>query len=511
MGKDRDFPFCIEQVISLLPINIRRPVNDGVYTDCPFCGDCRGKLKINYELNTWRCNYCGEGGGMLSLYSRLNGNISNHEAFEEICDKLIYRDDFDTETAPLITDTIKREKSVKKKLEIPTVHKSLSGMLGMLTLSEQHREHLRTVRGLTDEQIDRIGFKSTPPFYKGKVIAKRLLNAGLQVDGVPGFYTKNGIWTAAFSSYTQGILIPVRGIDGLIHGIQIRLDVPLKNKDGTDGAKYIWFSSQSKENGTSSGSPVQFIGNIKAKKVFFTEGYLKSYIAHCLTGKSFVAISGANNTAGIDEIISSLTENGTEEIVDAMDIDKFRNPLVADGVNKIREIAEIYGLRFTSLIWNPNFKGIDDWCIHKRNHPRKEDNLTNLKDRFTTQNNIQRYRIYQLDCSPGCKVRPFAFAGFEKLINAGLTQPPAAEYNLVCDDFLRYGDNEDDNAILRLIKNYYGEYLPENYLGRTVAPSDVIELYSGGTRRYFYCDENGFMPTRFSPMMAKSILKETKE
>ena len=62
MGSTGDFPFDIEQVASLLPIKIRRPVANGVYTDCPFCGDDRGKLKINYENNTWRCNYCGEKG-----------------------------------------------------------------------------------------------------------------------------------------------------------------------------------------------------------------------------------------------------------------------------------------------------------------------------------------------------------------------------------------------------------------------------------------------------------------
>ena len=64
MGSTGDFPFDIEQVASLLPIKSRRPAANGVYTDCPFCGDDRGKLKINYENNTWRCNYCGEKGGI---------------------------------------------------------------------------------------------------------------------------------------------------------------------------------------------------------------------------------------------------------------------------------------------------------------------------------------------------------------------------------------------------------------------------------------------------------------
>lgn len=90
MGLDRDFPFNIEQVVGLLSMRIRRPVSNGVYTDCPFCGDARGKLKVNYENNTWRCNYCGEKGGMLALYSRQNGNISNSEAYWRICDEFSF-------------------------------------------------------------------------------------------------------------------------------------------------------------------------------------------------------------------------------------------------------------------------------------------------------------------------------------------------------------------------------------------------------------------------------------
>ena len=78
----QDFPFDIEYVTHLVGLRIRRPCSDGVYTDCPFCGDNRGKLKVNYHKNIWRCNYCGEKGGMLKLYAMVR-NVSTAQANSE--------------------------------------------------------------------------------------------------------------------------------------------------------------------------------------------------------------------------------------------------------------------------------------------------------------------------------------------------------------------------------------------------------------------------------------------
>lgn len=72
------------------------------------------------------------------------------------------------------------------------IHKTLTGLLGMLKLSEKHREHLRKKRGLTDDEIDRLGYKSTPPFYMCKPLTNRLISQGYTVEGVPGFYQKDG-------------------------------------------------------------------------------------------------------------------------------------------------------------------------------------------------------------------------------------------------------------------------------------------------------------------------------
>ena len=236
MGKSHDFPFNIMDVAELLHLRIRRPHATGYYTDCPICGDKRGKMSLSTELDSWRCNYCGEHGGMLSLYARVY-HISNSEAYREICEAL--------QNGEFAPDYYERT-SVKKPVDMPeqsmladvrTIHQTYTMLLGMLTLSKKHREHLRSVRGLTEQQIDELGYKSTPPFYLCRKLAAQLLEKGCTLQGVPGFYQKDGRWTIKFCTSTAGILIPSRGLDGLIRGMQIRLDVPFK-KDDSDKKRH---------------------------------------------------------------------------------------------------------------------------------------------------------------------------------------------------------------------------------------------------------------------------------
>ena len=83
MAQPQEFPFNIMDVAELLHLHIRRRQADSIYADCPICGDKRGKMNINFAKNLWRCNYCNEGGGMLSLYGKVYG-ISNSEAYRDL-------------------------------------------------------------------------------------------------------------------------------------------------------------------------------------------------------------------------------------------------------------------------------------------------------------------------------------------------------------------------------------------------------------------------------------------
>lgn len=425
------FPFGIRDVAELLHLRVRRRLQDSMYTDCPFCGDRRGKMNINFTKNVWRCNYCGEGGGMLALYARLN-NTTSSDAYREIYDALLAGDTTWGDGEPerkeadsCLADEGRRKKepescpanaggwekmkpmppyaearkepeiqlpytALQNEVEIPQaerasdqqVHQAYSLLLGMLSLTPAHRAHLKSEkRGLTDSQIDAFGFRSTPPGFLCRSLAERLLRQGCTLEGVPGFYLhEKGYWTVRFSSRASGILIPAIGMDGLIKGMQILLDTPFRDKDdppGKAGTKYIWLSSASKDRGVTSGSPVHFAGDPFSRTVYVTEGLLKADIAHCLTGRTFVAVAGANNVKPLEPLFALLAQNGTELVVEAYDMDKCSNAMTAKGSSQVCQMAVRYGMECRRLTWNPNYKGIDDWQLALRREKRKaqEDRL----------------------------------------------------------------------------------------------------------------------------------------
>mgnify|MGYP000387576133 CR=1 FL=1 len=329
MAQPQEFPFNIMDVAELLHLHIRRRQADSVYADCPICGDKRGKMNINFAKNLWRCNYCNEGGGMLSLYGKVYG-ISNSEAYREICDTLQ-----NGLTAPEYTAKVLPEQAAIEQSALASpqeIHQTFSMLLELLTLTPQHRKHLHEVRGLTDEQIERLGYKSTPPFYLCRSLAQKLRSRGCKVEGVPGFYVgKDDKWTVNFNSITAGIIIPARGIDGMIRGAQIRLDTPIRDQESDpdkSGTKYLWLSSSSKKRGVSSGSPVHFVGDPFARVVYVTEGLLKADVPHYLMDRSFAATAGANNVNKLDMLFALLAANGTEVIIEAEDMDKYHNAAV---------------------------------------------------------------------------------------------------------------------------------------------------------------------------------------
>ena len=533
----QDFPFGILDVVELLHLHIRRRQADSAYTDCPFCGDRRGKMNVNFVKNVWRCNYCGEHGGMLNLYARVN-NTTNSEAYREICDALQAGDTSwgygGAESADAYAGVPAREPHAGRQPDMgitqaeraspQEIHQTYSLMLGMLSLNSAHRAHLRSEkRGLADEQIDSLGFKSTPPYFLCRSLTERLIKQGCRVEGVPGFYLhEGGYWTAKFGSRTAGILIPAIGIDGLIHGMQILLDVPFKDRDDPPekaGTKYIWLSSSAKNMGVTSGSPVHFIGNPFARTIYVTEGILKADIAHVLLNRSFVAVAGANNVAQLGPLFALLAQNGTELIIEAHDMDKYSNEMIAKGSSKIYLLARQHGMECRRLTWNPNYKGIDDWQLAlRREKQQKEGEDQNLqKDRaFFRQEGGGipeektglssrgcRFRIYQLLFDEGRETIPFAFKGIQDLHKAGYEQPPASDYRLVCDSELACPEEWKDMEILEQISAHYGNHVPEGYKGRPLASSDVVELDDETGRRYFYIDGRTFEPVRFSPFLAK--------
>lgn len=579
-----EFPFGIMDVVELLHLNVRRQQANSVYVDCPFCGDRRGKMNVNFVKNVWRCNHCGKYGGMLALYAELN-HTTTSDAYWEIGEALC--DNFQEEhtrsgngaqrqaagsgssfseartAAAGYSASGLKIASQSERASPAEIHQTLSLLMAQLTLRPTHREHLRSPkRGLSDAQIDELGFKSTPPSFLCRSITERLIKQGCTVQGVPGFYRDDsGRWTMSFYQKTAGILIPAIGFDGRLQGLHILLDVPLKHKDDPPekkGAKYIWFSSSSRKDGTTSGSPVHLIGDSSARVVYVIEGLLKADIAHCLTGRTFAAIAGAGNTSSLDSLFPLLAQSGTEEIIEAHDMDKYNNQATMDGAIKIYKMARTYGMNCRRLTWNPNHKGFDDWqlALRRKNQRKKEIDQLSFKEQYLNglcelvhiedcteqwhhraENDIglteylgltrmehetflrcgrealgallepqrwkQRFVLYQLELDEQ-KAIPFAFKGIDVLEKAGYEQPPAVMYRLAGTGEVYCPVGQSDEEILKRLFADYGEELPEGCQGHQMAISDVVELDHSPKRVYYYVNgHDQFRQVKFSPMLVR--------
>lgn len=118
------------------------------------------------------------------------------------------------------------------------------------------------------------------------------------------------------------------------------------------------------------------------------------------------------------------------------------------------------------------------------------------------QKHCQKFRIYQLDFEAGNTI-PFAFAGLDAMRKAGYEQPPAAKYRLVYDGEQSCPGGYNSEEVLAVLFQRFNNELPSGYTGRSLSPSDVVELYDSDGRHYFYCDTAKFTSVQFSPMLVK--------
>ena len=345
-----NFPFTIRQVAKILNLEVRyeNPNSGNMDTDCPFCKK-ESKLNINVVKNVYRCNSCNDNGGMVALYAKVH-EISNKEAYSEICELLgcsKTSDLCDMQTTPQKTS----------RASIDTIHQTYSMMLSMLTLERPHKEHL-LMRGLSDGQISEFNYKSVPAFGQAN-ICERLLQIGCTLEGVPGFFKDNDKWNVALKA--PGVLMPISSIDGRITGIQIRLNRPV------NGRKYIWLSSNGLEGGVTSGSPIHFIGDPTAKRIYVTDGSLKGTVAHILTNHTFVCLPGAKILDGLDNLLVRLKANGTTEFLEAFNINKLTDQRANESAANLRKKLSGFGFKVTSAVWNDkSLAGVDDYFLHRK-------------------------------------------------------------------------------------------------------------------------------------------------
>ena len=176
-------------------------------------------------------------------------------------------------------------------------------------------------------------------------------------------------------------------------------------------------------------------------------------------------------------------------------MDKFSNTMTNKGASKIYLMAKQHGLDCRPLTWNPNYKGVDDWrlALRRKEKQQEEERKMNYKEKY----------LWGL-----CKFESIAdrVEEWHTKKEDGL---PLADYlglsKEVCEDTLVCPADKAENEILEQIFDRYNGELPEPYCGRSLAPSDVVELYDQDRRAYFYRDTESFVQVKFSPVFAKPM------
>lgn len=339
--------FRISDVITLLGLPLPQNGRTSYYISCPCCDDSpqTKHLNINLKKDVFRCPRCGVHGGIFDLYS-LYTHVPREKVFKELQKRLGSgdRSDFRQKVEvplPIIDCPV---------TDIETRHSTYTALLSKLSLAPDHRQNLIN-RGLDDENIISLGYKTTPVVGMAS-IAKQLRLEGYYLAGVPGFYrTETGEWS--FFQQERGILIPVRDIQGRIQGLQIR-------RDNVEKRKFRWVSSTNMKDGCRAESWTHLVGKIRAIALL-TEGPMKADVIHMLTGLTVIAVPGVNTLTQLEKTLSLLKEEGVSEIMTAFDMDMATNSYVRDAYKNLLKLLENMNFKYGTYVWDPSYKGLDDF------------------------------------------------------------------------------------------------------------------------------------------------------
>jgi hypothetical protein len=308
-------------------------------------------LNISLTKDVFRCPKCGWNGGIFDLYAFYSG--TPREDVREELKRILKKDDGAKRPVAKPATPAPPEITESPAADIEIRHAAYSALLSLLSLAPDHTRNLID-RGLPTEAIGALGYRTTPVVGE-KALTKRILDAGLRLAGVPGFYTdKDGQWT--FVSNQRGILIPVRDIQNRIQGLQIR-------RDNVSRRKHRWVSSAEIKGGADGCGAegwIHIAGPVR-ERALLIEGPMKADIVHWLTGQTVVAVPGVNALKHLERTLAKLTELGVNRVMTAFDMDFLTNPHVQNGYAELTALLDRMNLRYGTYLWQPDYNGLDDY------------------------------------------------------------------------------------------------------------------------------------------------------
>lgn len=362
-----ELQFQMTDILPLLPIP-QPPMGRSSYNiPCPVCdqpGTRARHLNINLKRNVFRCPKCGQfEGGVFDLYSYF-ANVPRDKVRQDLEDRLGGKESRYSGKGG------QSKKQYKKPAKIPQAalasvelrDRTYRALLSKLTLASDHRNNLRG-RGLTDAEIDRLGYRTTP-VVGFHALAKELADEGYDLFGVPGFYRdEDGRWTMAL--YLRGIMIPCRDRQGRIQSIHIRLDKKMKK-----GGKFLTFSSVDRLDGAGAENWCHMAGPVR-ERILLIEGYMKADIVHFFTGQTVLAIPGVTSLQHLEKVLNELTGLGVRHVMTCFDMDYLKNWHVEAAYGNLVGLLSRMPLTFGTYLWHPDYNGLDDyiWEFCMERHP----------------------------------------------------------------------------------------------------------------------------------------------
>ncbi len=383
--------FTIADVARMHGIRELRTNNSETYCVCPFCGNSKGKfsyiVKKGKKENMYHCWSCDSKGGSVDLHIALSSNIdySGDEGYKQAC-----RDIFSAlKGDEVLQEMHKRDIENAPEAVDETIRNSdmacsavYYAMLKELSLRAEHKANLLS-RGLSEDDIARFKFKSTPKDPKG--LCRKLVSKGYNLEGVPGFYKDgSGEWNLHIAG--EGYFCPVYdGEMNYLLGFQIRTDKG-SEKD-SKFPKYVWVSSVNKEKGCSSGALVTCLPGKHQNTIIITEGILKATVIYCLLNKE-VTVIGVPGVNATNALASYISRYSIGYVYEAFDMDKHVNcegldlsvkenlkkkektEGILSAAQNVRDmISEAYKLPTHELTWDfdekgywkEQYKGLDDF------------------------------------------------------------------------------------------------------------------------------------------------------
>ncbi len=363
-------------------------------TNCPFCGG-KKKLQLDLDRDLWNCVRCRTGGTTLDLFAMYSRGYKSkprekdemHQLGLEMVDYCGDSSLLDaTQPHPVPSRQPRQPQQPQTRLPASDEHldKAYSFILSQpeMALSLEHTAELLR-RGLTEKDLEVNGYGTLTEFavneplmevfnacggneqksklfsfpyptkrlLTGMEIARRLQEAGLSPEGVPGFFKfgndQNWCWCLYFY---PGIMIPTRNRDGQIVSIQVRTNIPKM-------PKYMTLSSSNLPGAVNASiSRCHFCRQNpsleKGTPVLVTEGALKADVALSLSGgkAAIISIPGICNTKDLFAQVSYLKSKQVT-VYNAFDMDRFTNPNVRAGVEEIKRHFLLDGLPMVSLHW----------------------------------------------------------------------------------------------------------------------------------------------------------------